>query len=97
MIDHGLERRRAAVVEVRRRQRDVAQGRRAEAAHVARIVRDLDQAGVGRGICADPVDVVEPGVEELDLAAVRHRSVVVRRREVEAAVTLPAAEARRLE
>ena len=75
-VDHLGERRDAAVVHVRRGDRDVAQRRRAERAHVGGAVRVRFEPRIG--IATGAVDVVEPGVVKhrlrIDDALLTHRA-----------------------
>ena len=65
--DHVFERRRAAVVHVRRGDRDVAQRRRLELADVFGLLGDFVDAGIGRRIRQGAGEVVETGVVKLDV------------------------------
>src|SRR5579871_1097795 len=91
VIDDGLERGQAAVVHIGRRERDVPERRRAEAAHVVALSRHLHQPPVTGRIAAAPVDVVQRRVvkEERGFRCVRGGRGV---RQVEARVALAAVE-----
>src|ERR1700679_1596412 len=58
-VDHLFQNRYAAVMHVRRGQRDVAQGRHAKLPHVGRAMGDVDQSSVVLRIASSPVHIVE--------------------------------------
>ena len=93
VIQHGVERRDAAVVHVRRRQRDVAQALRSEQALVERIERELVDPLVAGRVTAVAADVVQAVVEErVGDRSRRAVRIAVGDREVDAAVAVEALE-----
>src|ERR1700749_182498 len=64
MIDHLTQRRNAAVMHIRRGQRNIAQGRHAEFPHVSLAMSHFEQPEIAPRIAAAPIHAVEPSVRE---------------------------------
>src|ERR1019366_6022547 len=62
VVYHFAQRGNAAVVHVRRRERNIAQRRRLELAHVGRVLRMQVKSGIGQGKREPPGHIVQAGI-----------------------------------